>query len=75
MGMVVRLVQRQASQETIDVLTALLAEARRGEIVGLAYVAMHQRMHYTADVKGAAKTLRAYTVCALRHLEAHLLED
>lgn len=74
MGRVMRLVQRRASRETIEVLTALLAEARAGEIVGLAYVALQTEGKYTADVTGTAKSAKVLALGALLHLQHQLLE-
>lgn len=75
MGRVVRLVQRQASKETIDALTALLAEAKAGEIVGLAYVALQPHGKYTGDAIGTARTARTLTLGALLSLQHLLLEN
>lgn len=73
-GKVVSLVDRRASKEVVETLLQLLAEARRGEIPGLAYVAMHYG-DYSADAVGTAKTSRIYTLGVLRRLEHRLLDD
>ncbi len=75
MSRVVRLAERRTSKETIETLKALLAEARAGEIVGLAYIALQQGAEYTADVTGSCKTSRVITVGAIQFLVHRLLQD
>jgi hypothetical protein len=70
----VSLVPRRASKETIEVLTALLAEARAGQVVGLAYVAVHLNGIYTADATGDCKSARTLTLGALLHLQHRILD-
>ncbi len=74
MGIVISLAQTRPSQETIDALTALLAEARSGAVVGLAYVAVHKEDEFTADVLGTAKTSPVLTIGMLQILERRLGE-
>lgn len=53
MGAVLSLVLEPAiSLETIEVLAALLVEAQRGDVIGLAFVAMHKPHEVSADSVG-----------------------
>lgn len=72
MGAIVSIAQGQVSQETIDALLALLAEARAGHVVGLAYVAIHPMRDYSADILGAAKSSPTFTRGALLSLDDYL---
>jgi hypothetical protein len=49
------LVRPLADQDTIKVLADLLELAKRGEIVGLAYVALHKGCGYSSDVVGSVR--------------------
>lgn len=42
------------SRDTVECLQALLALAERGEVIGVSYVAMHKRRHFTAHSCGEA---------------------
>lgn len=75
MGRVVRLAQRRASKETIEALTALLAEAKAGEVIGIAYVAFHAGTEYTGDALGSAKLAPSLTIGTLYKLAHRLLHD
>lgn len=72
MGEIVSLVQGQVSNETVDALLALLAEARAGRIIGLAYVAIHPRREYSADILGAARQSPTFIRGTLLRLDDHL---
>lgn len=43
-----------ASQDTVACLRDLLARAERGEVIGVAYAAMHKRRKYTVHACGEA---------------------
>jgi hypothetical protein len=42
------------SRDTIECLRLLLEEAERGEVIGVAYAAMHKRRQYTVHACGEA---------------------
>jgi hypothetical protein len=42
------------SRDTVECLRLLLAEAERGEVIGVSYVAMHKRRHFSAHSCGEA---------------------
>jgi hypothetical protein len=48
------LVPDTISSDTVQCLQQLLKHARRGEIVGLGFVAMLKRRHYIANTAGQA---------------------
>lgn len=73
MGEVVQLIASPVCQETVNELVALLQEARAGELVGLAYVAMHPGQVYTANVVGKAEKSPVFTLGAIQTLTAYLL--
>lgn len=49
-----QLVPDHISTDTVECLARLLAMAKRGEIVGLAYAAMYKRKRYIVDTAGEA---------------------
>lgn len=51
----IKLVAPAKDAETVDVLEDLLGRARRGEVIGLAYVALHPGCDYSGDVVGVAR--------------------
>lgn len=42
------------SHDTVECLEVLLEEARRGEVIGVCYAAMHKRRNYTVRACGEA---------------------
>ena len=50
-----QLVPTLPSRDTISALEHLLAEARAGRVIGLAYVAMHKTDAYSVDLAGEAQ--------------------
>jgi hypothetical protein len=48
------LVQDIVSRDTIECLETLLAEARKGEIIGIAFAAMLKRRAYITNTAGEA---------------------
>jgi len=48
------LIPDNVSHETVKCLEQLLVEARKGEVIGLAYAAMLKRRGYIADSAGEA---------------------
>lgn len=64
-----KLMEKSVSQETVEALTRLLADAKRGEIAGFAYIALHQGTSYSGDVIGRAKQFPIYTLGLVKALE------
>lgn len=73
MGEVIHLARSPVSRRTVDELAALLHEARSGEVVGLAYVALHRGQVFTADYVGHAKVVPVYTLGAIHFLSDHIV--
>lgn len=55
------LVQDGLSTDTVKALEGLLAEAKKGELIGMAYVAMYRRREYTACATGEARRNPTFT--------------
>ena len=55
MGEVIYLVSAKISHDTISTLVSLLQEARAGQIIGLAFVALHQGSEYSVDIAGEVR--------------------
>jgi hypothetical protein len=49
-----RLVPPTQDRDTVEALTLLLAQAKEGKIIGLAYIALHHQHGYSADLVGDA---------------------
>jgi hypothetical protein len=49
------LTQDTISGDTVKALTQLLADARKGEVIGVAYVAMYKQRQFIANAAGEAK--------------------
>lgn len=47
-----KLVPDPQDLETVETLTLLLAQAKAGKIIGMAYVALHHHHEYSADIVG-----------------------
>lgn len=56
-----QLVQRRRSVETTEALESLLAEAKHGKVIGIAYVVMYQQREYTASATGEARRNPTFT--------------
>src|SRR5690606_38614851 len=69
---VLRLVQPQPNAETVKRLRSLLAAAVKGEIIGLAYVAMYSQREYLADFCGETRRSPTLTRGMLRALDDDL---
>lgn len=54
MGNALYLVKPIEDSDTVEVLTRLLVAARAGEVIGLAFVALHHQDAYSADIVGQA---------------------
>jgi hypothetical protein len=54
-GDILKLVEPTVSPETVAVLTDLLQQAKAGQVVGVAFVAVHNLQDYTVDVAGVVR--------------------
>jgi hypothetical protein len=66
------LVQNGFSGDTVAALEALLKEARAGELIGIAFVAMYRRREYTASATGEARRNPTFTRGMLASLDDFL---
>jgi hypothetical protein len=73
MGEVIKLSPTTVSQETVDTLTSLLADARSGKVIGLTFVALHPGRRFEADCVGQSKTSVVFTLGALQCLESYIV--
>jgi hypothetical protein len=62
------LVGPRIDRETLEALEQLVADAKAGRIVGLAYVALHAGTDYSGDVVGRAKAHPIFTLGVCRAL-------
>lgn len=60
------------NQETIETCRSLLREAEAGNVVGLAYMALHRGSDYSGHVVGRAKHTPVFALGLLRALEIKL---
>ncbi len=60
------------SHDTVEALRSLLAEAERGEVLGLALVVMHKRRSFSVEVTGEADRNPVFTIGTLAMLDEHL---
>lgn len=68
------LAQRHLSHDTIEALEQLLDEAKRGRVIGLAYVAMYKRREYVTDAAGEAYRNPTFSRGMVAALDDHLRE-
>lgn len=54
MKRVFRMVPRKASEDTLEALSMLTSEAKRGELIGIAYAAMYVSREYVVSAAGEA---------------------
>jgi hypothetical protein len=64
-----RLVGEMVSHDTVEVLTTLLDEAKAGNIIGLALVAMHRRRRYEFALTGEAERSPTFTLGTITKLQ------
>lgn len=64
-----RLVPSEISHETVEALTELLDQARRGEIIGIAYAVMCKGRDVFADTAGEAHRSPIFTLGMVRALD------
>ena len=62
------LLRDDISTDTIECLSTLLAQAKKGEVIGLAFIAILKRRNYVVNTAGEAHRNPTFTrgcVCAL----------
>lgn len=69
-----QLVRNGFSEDTVKTLEHLLAEAKKGNMIGMAFVAMYQRREYTAHAAGEARRNPTFTRGMLASLDDFLGE-
>jgi hypothetical protein len=60
------------SHETVELLEQLLDEARRGQIIGFAFVAMRKRREFIGDTAGEAHRNPTFARGMVAALDDHL---
>lgn len=71
---IVRLNTNGPDKATIQGLTELLREAQSGDVVGIAYVALHKSKRYSMGVIGVAKTTPTFTRGMIKCLDDQVAE-
>jgi hypothetical protein len=66
------LVPDLVSHDTVEALELLLSEARRGEVIGIAYVAMLKRRAFIVNSAGEAHRNPTFTRGMIRALDDQL---
>lgn len=69
-----RLVPDALSHDTVELLEQLLDEARRGRILGMAFVAMYKRREFIANTAGEAYRNPVFARGMVAALDDHLGE-
>lgn len=67
-----KLVEDAASEDVVQALEALLEQARRGELIGIAYAAMYKRRRYAVDTAGECRHSPTFTRGMVRALDDRL---
>jgi hypothetical protein len=67
-----RLVPDSLSHDTVELLEQLLNDARRGQILGLAFVAMMRRREFIANTAGEAHRNPTFARGMVAALDDHL---
>lgn len=67
-----RLVPDAISDDTVIALEQLLEHARKGQLIGLAFVGMYKRREYIVNCTGEAKRSPTFTRGMLRALDDKL---
>lgn len=69
-----RLVEKNVSSDTVTFLKHLLAEAEKGDLIGVAAVLMYQQRDFSGDATGECRRSPFFVIGALRALEDKLLK-
>lgn len=67
-----QIVADQLSHDTIQCLERLLDEARRGQVIGIAFAALMRRRHFVTHACGEVRRERVYARGMLRELDDEL---
>lgn len=67
-----RLVPDEISPDTIVALEELLAHARKGQLIGIAFVGMYRRREYICNTTGEARRSPTFTRGMLKALDDKL---
>lgn len=67
-----RLVADQVSPDTVVALEELLAHAKKGQLIGVAFVAMYRRREYICNTTGEARRSPTFTRGMLKALDDKL---
>lgn len=68
------LIRDTLSHETVDALEQLLAAAKRGEIIGVAYAAMLKQRNYIVNTAGEAYRNPTFSLGMVRVLDDELMQ-
>lgn len=60
------------SDDVVEALEELLAQAKRGQVIGLAYAAMYKRRHYVVNTAGECRKNPTFTRGMVRALDDRL---
>lgn len=71
----VRCVSERHSSDTVALLTELLAEAQRGELLGFVGVVLCPLRRYRYEFSGLSENSPTFTLGALTALQAYLSRD
>lgn len=67
-----QLLHNATSEDVVEALEMLLAQARRGELIGIAYAALYKRRQYTVDTAGDCRRNPTFTRGMVRALDDRL---
>lgn len=67
-----RLVPDKISEHTVTALEELLAEARKGRIIGVGFIAIYRERKYIVNTAGEARRSPTFTRGALQALDDEL---
>jgi hypothetical protein len=67
-----RLVGKATSEDVVEALEVLLAQARKGDLIGIAYAAMFTRRQYIVDTAGECRRNPTFTRGMVRALDDRL---
>lgn len=72
MGARFHLVGDAISPDVVEALEELLSQARRGELIGIAFAAMYRRRQYIVDTAGECRSNPTFTRGMVRALDDRL---
>lgn len=74
MGILLRLVDPKVSIEAVEAVEHLLEQIRRGDVIGVAWVAMHRNNAYSVDIAGETRKAPTFTRGMLAALDDQLAD-